>query len=170
MSTYKISSLLRLFKNQEDHVHKWNYQVEKSDTKHYVGSFDEIKNKEFHYDLKPGKWTVFSYHDHLSFHMIIHSDHMDSTNSVTLIRSTDDTYKYGHVLASWRDSIDEDTDYDSDDDEDWNVHKKVGFLMEIRGDIEIQIRMLKLKNDQIVAILFCTDTFLDDANEYLLEK
>ena len=160
---YNLPSLLKLFDSLNSN--KWEFVA--NNTQHYVGSWEEIKNKEYVYDLELGAWTIFDYYDHLWFHMIVNNKFLESIGNLDLVRTTEDTDYYGHVDKEWLDEFE-------DDGEDWelsssnDIDNKYGFVTFGRGWINVDLRMLKNENGNVVAILFGTEGFLDDVNEHLI--
>ena len=167
-TTYKISSLIELFEKYD--TRRWIYHVDANDTKHYVGSWEEIKEQQHIYEFISGDWTIYYYYDHLWFHFIIHNDYINSEESVEIDRETESTAHYGHLLKSWFDNekqeeTEDSQDMDDVDPEDYD--ESVGFVTSGRGDIGLELRMLKLEDGKVAAILFATNEFLSEVNEYL---
>ena len=169
--TYKVQSILQLFNHLDEEPD--SFQVSEEDNIYYIGGWDELKDEKEQYELKPGTWLLFDYYDHLWFHFMIHQDHINSPNTLKLDRTTPSAAHYGHVLASWMQDAKKETIDNQELLEEWDLSsnhefdRQYGYVTFGRGEVEVELRMLRNKKGQVLAVLYGTKDFLKDANTYL---
>ncbi len=167
--TYKVQSILEFLRKEDEPSEA--FQVSEEDNIYCIGTWDEIKEGKEEYELKPGTWVLYDYYDHLWFHFMIHQDHINSSNTLKLDRKTTDTVAYGHVLASWMEETKNDMQRNDQSVQEWEITGngaidiEFGHVTSGRGEIKVELRMLRNKKGQLLAVLYTMEDFLEYLND-----